>query len=100
MAQVSFIDMVLLPMLDSLQPVAPTACSHLQESLARNRALWQQLAETEQPHAVIGSDGSAAPDLPVFGGQAVDPTFDECAAGRGPSIAIYLPSASMRLQAD
>jgi hypothetical protein len=76
--QVSFIDMVLLPMHRSLDDIIP-GCAALVEGLEANRALWEGLAECGDNHAVIEAPEGGELELHVHGGQAIDSMFDECA---------------------
>jgi hypothetical protein len=76
--QVTFIDMVLLPMHKSFAELLPKAAEVMISGVEANRLLWEQLKDSGDPHAVI-STSPVTPELCVFGGQAIDPMFDKCA---------------------
>lgn len=72
--------MVLLPMHAAIGAVAPRAAAVMRGGVLANRARWEALQASGDPHAIIcGPGDAAAPPLHVFGGQAVDPLFGECA---------------------
>ena len=77
--QIHFIDMMLVPMYQTLAPVLPAAAAMMTAGLQANRARWQQLGDSGADNHAVIADSETPPELFVSGGQAIDPMFDEYA---------------------
>ena len=73
----SFMGDFVMPLFQALACIAPGASAKALAALHMNRQAWQDIGNSDDPDALVG--GKDVPELPVYGGKAIEPFHRRCA---------------------